>query len=303
MTIEQPPQQYYDELTNLWEASVRSTHHFLTEEDIQFYKPLVRTQYLPMVELYIIRNAQSKIVAFMGLSPELIEMLFIHPLEQGKGYGRQLLEYAINQKQLRHVDVNEQNEEALNFYLHLGFRIISRDATDSLGKPFPILHLRLPQNTESSNMRPNIHILPIIENKKQFLDLLLLADEQESMIDRYLERGYMFVLYNKDIPISACVVTNEGNGVYEIKNIATYPSYQRRGYGRILINFLINRYRSHCHTLLVGTGDCQPTISFYKQCGFIYSHRIPNFFTDNYDHPIIEEGKQLVDMIYLKLEP
>lgn len=146
-----------------------------------------------------------------------------------------------------------------------------------------------------------INIYPIFYNKKQYLDLLLLADEQESMIDRYLERGEMFVLADNNEVKASCVITEEGNGTCEIKSIAVYPQFQRKGYGKKLIFFLLEHYKTRCHTMLVGTGDSPITISFYKSCGFIYSHRIPNFFTDNYDHPIFEAGKQLKDMIYLKI--
>lgn len=111
MKILRPTPQDYDELLTVWEASVRSTHHFLTEENIQFYKPLVRNQYFQAVELYIIRNREGKIAAFMGLSDELIEMLFVHPDEQGKGYGKQLMQYALHEKHIYKVDVNEQNEK------------------------------------------------------------------------------------------------------------------------------------------------------------------------------------------------
>lgn len=145
-----------------------------------------------------------------------------------------------------------------------------------------------------------INIVPILKNKKEFLELLLLADEQESMIDHYLERGEMFALYDGDLK-STCVVTDEGNGTYEIKSIATYPHYQRKGYGKHLIDFLLEHYKDRYQTLLVGTGDCDSTLSFYEHCGFTYSHRIPNFFTDNYDHPMYEDGKQLIDMVYLKI--
>lgn len=147
MIITQPTPHDYDELLSVWEASVRSTHHFLTEENIQFYKPLVREQYFPAVELHIIRNSKGKIAAFMGLSQELVEMLFVSPEEQSKGYGKQLMEYALHEKHIYKVDVNEQNEQACHFYQHLGFRVISRDATDSTGNPFPILHLQWAAST------------------------------------------------------------------------------------------------------------------------------------------------------------
>ena len=139
----------------------------------------------------------------------------------------------------------------------------------------------------------------VASDKKEFLDLLLLADEQEDMIDRYLERGDMFVLYDDGLK-ALCVVTREGEGVYEIKNIATVPEYQGKGYARALIEFIIDNYRGKYSILQVGTGDSPLSIPFYEKCGFVRSHIIPNFFTDNYDHPIYESGIQLVDMVYLQ---
>lgn len=119
------------------------------------------------------------------------------------------------------------------------------------------------------------------------------------MIDKYLNRGEMFALYDGDLK-SICVVTNEEEGIYEIKNLATYEKYQGQGYGSRLIKFIFEYYKDNCKTMLVGTGDSPLTIPFYKHCGFKVSHRIKNFFTDNYDHPIYESGIQLIDMVYLK---
>ncbi len=144
-----------------------------------------------------------------------------------------------------------------------------------------------------------MEIIEVTENKKEYLTLLLLADEQEDMIDRYLDSGKMYVLDDNGIK-SECVVTDEGNGVLEIKNIATVPEYQGMGYAKALINFIVTKYREQYAVLQVGTGDSPLTIPFYEKCGFVRSHIIPDFFTDHYDHPIYEGGVQLVDMVYLQ---
>ena len=142
-------------------------------------------------------------------------------------------------------------------------------------------------------------IIEVKENKKQYLDLLLLADEQEDMVDRYLDSGKMYVLDDNGVKCE-CVITDEKNDILEIKNIATVPEYQGKGYARALIEFIVNNYREQYAILQVGTGDSPLTIPFYEKCGFVRSHIISNFFTDNYDHPIYESGIQLVDMVYLQ---
>ncbi len=144
-----------------------------------------------------------------------------------------------------------------------------------------------------------MEMLEIKENKKEYLDLLLLADEQETMIDRYLDNGKMYVLDDHGIKCE-CVITDEGNGVLEIKNIATVPKYQGKGYAKALIDLIIEKYRGQYAVLQVGTGDSPLTIPFYEKCGFVRSHIIPNFFTDHYDHAIYEFGVPLVDMVYLQ---
>ena len=142
-------------------------------------------------------------------------------------------------------------------------------------------------------------IIEVKENKKQYLDLLLLADEQEDMVDRYLDSGKMYVLDDNGVKCE-CVITDKENDILEIKNIATVPEYQGKGYAKALIEFIVNNYREQYAILQVGTGDSPLTIPFYEKCGFVRSYIISNFFTDNYDHPIYESGIQLVDMVYLQ---
>ena len=110
-------------------------------------------------------------------------------------------------------------------------------------------------------------IIEITENKKQYLALLMLADEQENMIDRYLDKGKMFVLDDNGVKCE-CVVTDEGKGVLEIKNIATVPEFQRKGYAKALLEFLVKEYGGKYSVLQVGTGDSPLTIPFYEKCGF-----------------------------------
>ena len=144
-----------------------------------------------------------------------------------------------------------------------------------------------------------MEIRMVAAQRKQYLPLLLLADEQEDMVDRYLERGTMYVLEDDSVK-AECVVTDEGDGVLELKNLAVEPAFQGRGYGKALVDFLVRTYRGQYTVLQVGTGDSPSTIPFYEACGFRRHHLIKNFFTDHYDHPIYECGVQLVDMVYLQ---
>lgn len=133
-------------------------------------------------------------------------------------------------------------------------------------------------------------------NRKAYLELLLLGDEKESMIDRYLDRGTMFVLEDPEVR-ALCDVTDEGSGVLELKNIAVTPAYQKLGYGKRLIGFLEKHYAGSFRILRAGTGDSPLTTPFYKALGFTEAARIPDFFTTHYDHPIFEAGRQLRDMV------
>lgn len=145
-----------------------------------------------------------------------------------------------------------------------------------------------------------MEINQITENKRDYMDLLLIADPQEDMIDRYLDDGEMFVLSENGDVLTVCVVVPAGGGACELKNIATAYKYQRQGYGKYMVRYICEHYSSRYETMYVGTGNSRKTLDFYKECGFINSHIEANFFTDNYREPIYEDGIRLVDMIYLK---
>lgn len=143
--------------------------------------------------------------------------------------------------------------------------------------------------------------IQIIEhNKKEFLDLLLLADEDEHMIDTYLERGTLFALYDDDLK-SICVVTQEGDAQYELQNLATYEHAQGKGYGKAIVKHAVHSLKGQGATLIVGTGDIPWIVSFYESCGFALSHRLKNYFVEHYDFPMFEDGIQLRDKVYLQM--
>lgn len=141
--IEIPAVSDFVELVSVWEASVRATHDFLKEEDILFYKPLILNEYLKAVNLYCVKDSNGAIAGFMGLGEDSIEMLFIHTSFRGNGIGKALLQFAINELKANKVDVNEQNDQALGFYLKMGFKVVNRSELDGMGKPYPILHMEL----------------------------------------------------------------------------------------------------------------------------------------------------------------
>lgn len=129
-------------MLEVWEASVRATHHFLSEADIAFFRPLVPEAFLQMTELVGVRDEAGEVAGFLGTAEGKIEMLFIDPAWRGKGIGRRLLTHAVEEIGATTIDVNEQNEQAVGFYLRMGFEVEGRSDLDGLGKPFPLLHLR-----------------------------------------------------------------------------------------------------------------------------------------------------------------
>lgn len=143
MNLENVFPEDYAEMLSVWEDSVRATHSFITEEDIEFFKPIIMEQAFPAVTLKCVKSNNGLILGFIGTHEDKVEMLFILNNERGKGIGKVLLNFAIINLAVTRVDVNEQNPLAVDFYKHMGFSITSRSPLDDMGKPFPILHMNL----------------------------------------------------------------------------------------------------------------------------------------------------------------
>jgi putative acetyltransferase len=130
-------------LMAVWEASVRATHDFLSERDLQQLIPLARQEIARMSPIYCLRDGDGLAYAFMIVGNSEIEGLFVAPAHYGSGAGRTLVEYAIGELGARRVDVNEQNKLALGFYERMGFHTVGRSVVDQYGNPLPILHMEL----------------------------------------------------------------------------------------------------------------------------------------------------------------
>ena len=143
MNIQKIEKIDHSTLIGIWEASVRATHDFLSENDIVELKPLILEHYFDAVDLRCAKDDGGEVLGFCGVAEGNIEMLFIAPEARGKGVGALLCNYAIKNQRATKVDVNEQNPQAIGFYQHMGFKIVGRSETDGQGKPFPLLHMVL----------------------------------------------------------------------------------------------------------------------------------------------------------------
>lgn len=142
MKIEKIGFDDYNHIMTVWESSVKMTHDFLKPGDFEFYKQIIPTDYLPNIDVYVLRS-EGHIRGFIGVSGEHLEMLFISGESRGKGYGKKLLTYAVRHLGIHKTDVNEQNIQAVGFYEKFGFKVTGRSEKDSMNKEYPILHLSL----------------------------------------------------------------------------------------------------------------------------------------------------------------
>lgn len=130
-------------MLEVWEDSVRATHLFLPNKEIENIKKCVPQALKGVSHLIIIENEENLPIAFMGIEATRLEMLFVKNNERGKGLGKQLLKYGIENYNVNELTVNEQNPNAKRFYEYLGFKVYKRNERDEQGNPYPILYMRL----------------------------------------------------------------------------------------------------------------------------------------------------------------
>lgn len=274
-------------LLSLWEASVRATHHFLSEEDILALRPLV---YSALGEIPILVQAvdeAGKVHGFMGLEGDKIEMLFIHPQTRGNGLGRRFIEHAVTTLKARFVDVNEQNTQGTGFYLHLGFRVSSRSALDGQGKPFPILHLEL----GSGPPVPDGYVIRPAEQKHiQYLNDIELASAElfppgsipehirhdrvpEALLTEGMREGRLWVALEKARDTETAVgygLLRVMDGFALLAQLDVHPAHGRKGLGTALVRQVIAKAgdMGFCDLYLTTFAHVPWNAPFYEKLGF-----------------------------------
>lgn len=130
------------ELRNIWEASVRATHLFLSDGEIRRIKEYVPQALLAVAHLIAVQDDTGETLGFMGVEKDRLEMMFLAPEARGRGLGKQLLDFGIRNYGIRELTVNEQNPQAVGFYAHMGFEIYKRTQRDEEGGPYPLLYMK-----------------------------------------------------------------------------------------------------------------------------------------------------------------
>ena len=131
-----------DRLLNVWESSVKATHLFLSREEIENIKRYVPQSLRTAMHLLVAENEAGDPVAFAGIDGQKLEMLFVCAENRGRGTGRRLLQYAVENYAVNELAVNEQNPQAAGFYEHMGFRVYKRSDTDEQGNAYPLLYMK-----------------------------------------------------------------------------------------------------------------------------------------------------------------
>lgn len=143
------PTPLLQHLLDVWEASVRATHAFLSEPEIQQIKGYVPQALSSVPHLIVAEEVPGCPAAFMGIDSDRLEMLFLTPAARGKGLGKRLLQYGISHYGVRELTVNEQNPQAVGFYQHMGFVAYKRTALDEEGQPYPLLYMKLDETRQA----------------------------------------------------------------------------------------------------------------------------------------------------------
>lgn len=271
-----------ERLFAVWEASVRATHHFLTEADVQALIPEVRGILATFTPIHCVRVADGEVVAFLGVDGMEIVMLFVHPDHRGQSAGRTLVEYATAELGARRVDVNEQNPQAVGFYEHLGFRRAGRSAVDAGGRPFPIVHMAVEvvivPFAACHADRVIAHVLSI---QRDEFGIPITLDDQPDLGDvagTYRHgAGEFWVAEHDGAVVGTIGLLDFGGGQAALRKMFVARGWRgaAAGIARRLVDVLVRRCRTHgVRDVYLGTTEpMRAAQRFYEKHGFVEVRR------------------------------
>lgn len=280
----------HQRLMEVWEASVRATHHFVKEEKIQLLKSLIEEhKYFEQPDIFCIRNNAGDITGFAGVSGNSLDMLFLHPSVIGIGVGGALMRHAIDHYKVTKVEVNEQNQQALGFYQHFGFSITGYSETDSNGEPFPLLYLeRQPLEINRIGISGLDELISICQRSyyETFFEAFGDAEAYQSFTRELFNRARLLAELSNPAVIFYLASYNGQTAGYlklcldemktEIDSIYVLGTYQKLGIGKALIAHALGVAKNRASTeLILRVWDQnQQAICFYERQGFVRSGEI-----------------------------
>lgn len=283
--IVERPDSLIAALLEVWEASVRATHDFLSEADIRALLPDVKAGVENIGTLICALDEKGRVQGFMGVDGDIIEMLFISPGCRGKGLGSRFIRHALSALGARRVDVNEQNPQAAGFYKHMGFRVYKRSELDGQGRPFPILHMQMPRGAfvpegYAVQLAEAAHI-PFLNDIELAaasvfppgsLPEHILADRvPESLLTEGMAQGRLWVALDQDgNPVGyGLVVIHEGAAL--LAQLDVHPAHGRKGLGSAIVRRAIDQARDNgIEALYLTSFSHVPwNAPFYEKFGFV----------------------------------
>ncbi|MGN6647389.1 MAG: GNAT family N-acetyltransferase [Cytophaga sp.] len=293
-------EKYRDAVVTLWERSARATHHFVALDDLVYYKQAVSKIDFFSFAVYC-QFYNNRMTGILGVAGTDLAMLFVDPDFIGRGFGRQLMLFALNDLKATTVEVNEQNIQAVDFYKKFGFVVYDRAEKDSEGKDYPLLKMRLQHDAA---VTPELTIRLLEQADAVPYELLLDADPSRKLVDSYMAKGETYIALHNGETVAACILMHINAETTEIRNLAVAEKVQGRGIGTRMIAHAFELAKQKGYkTILIATST--PNIGplyLYQKMGFEYDYLVKHYFdnhADCYEGELYDNGIRCNHLIVL----
>ncbi|MBC5620931.1 MULTISPECIES: GNAT family N-acetyltransferase [Butyricimonas] len=287
---EMTEEEMFERMLEIFEASVRATHDFYTEEDIERHLSMVRNSLSCPCHYFCIDKENGNIVGFVSLIGRYIDMLYVHPDYFSMGYGRELLDIALNEFRADTLCVLEQNTRALEMYKRRGFVVERRMEAGEEDEPCPVLYMRMEN--------PALKMVEIDPSRDQYDEFLRCGNYSLEKRWYYLQDCEMFGLELDGVPIGVVVVNQE----CRIMNFAILEEYRKKCFDVWVITFLLERYCKRFHWLRIAVSGEQ--VPYFKCLGFRREKTVKDYYRHLYlrSRRIHRKRYDPWDLVFMRLK-